>query len=35
VLLPNTDLPIGILTAIIGAPIFIYIILKKEYRFGG
>lgn len=35
ILLPNTDLPIGILTAIIGAPIFIYIILKKEYRFGG
>lgn len=35
VLLPNTDLPIGILTAILGAPIFIYIILKKEYRFGG
>ena len=35
ILLPNTDLPIGILTAIIGAPIFIYIILSKEYRFGG
>ncbi|MGM0125362.1 iron complex transport system permease [Enterococcus sp. AZ194] len=35
ILLPNTELPIGILTAIIGAPIFIYIILKKEYRFGG
>lgn len=34
-LLPNTELPIGILTAIIGAPVFIYIILKKEYRFGG
>jgi iron complex transport system permease protein len=35
ILLSNTELPIGILTAIIGAPIFIYIIVKKEYRFGG
>ncbi|MGX7420260.1 FecCD family ABC transporter permease [Carnobacterium gallinarum] len=35
IILPNTDLPIGILTAIIGAPTFIYIIVKREYRFGG
>lgn len=34
-ILDKTELPIGIITAIIGAPIFIYMIVKKEYNFGG
>lgn len=35
ILLPSSDLPIGIITSIIGAPVFIYMIVKKEYSFGG
>ncbi|MHC5229044.1 FecCD family ABC transporter permease [Enterococcus sp. LJL99] len=35
VLIPNVELPIGIITSIIGAPLFIYIIVKKGYNFGG
>lgn len=31
----KAELPIGIITALIGAPIFIYMIVKKEYNFGG
>lgn len=31
----QAELPIGIITALIGAPIFIYMIVKKEYNFGG
>ena len=34
-ILKGVELPIGIITAIIGSPIFIYIILKKQYNFGG
>lgn len=34
-LLANTELPIGIITSLVGAPVFIYIIIKKEYQFGG
>jgi len=35
VLISNVELPIGIITSIIGAPLFIYIIVKKGYNFGG
>lgn len=35
IILPQAELPIGIITALIGAPIFIYLIVKKEYNFGG
>lgn len=35
ILIRNVELPIGIITAIVGAPLFIYIIVKKGYRFGG
>jgi len=35
VLIPNNELPIGILISIIGAPFFIYLIVKKSYSFGG
>ncbi len=34
-ILTGVELPIGIITAIIGAPIFIYIIVKRQYNFGG
>ena len=34
-LLPNVELPIGIITSVIGAPLFIYMIVKKSYNFGG
>ncbi len=34
-ILKGVELPIGIITAMIGSPIFIYIILKKQYNFGG
>lgn len=35
VLLPGQELPIGILTSMIGAPCFIYLMAKKRYGFGG
>lgn len=31
--IPNAELPIGIVTALIGAPFFAYILIKKSYRF--
>ncbi len=34
-LLSRTELPIGILTSIIGAPCFIYLMVRKHYGFGG
>ncbi len=33
--IPNGELPIGILTSLFGAPIFMYMLLKKRYGFGG
>ncbi|AEY67155.1 ABC-type Fe3+-siderophore transport system, permease component [Clostridium sp. BNL1100] len=35
IIVENVELPIGIITSIIGAPMFIYIIVKKGYNFGG
>ncbi|WP_414839304.1 FecCD family ABC transporter permease [Carnobacterium sp. TMP28] len=35
IILPTIELPIGILTSLIGAPLFIYIFVKKGYEFGG
>jgi iron complex transport system permease protein len=35
VLISGTELPIGILTSMIGAPFFIYLIAHKKYQFGG
>lgn len=35
ILLPGQELPIGILTSMIGAPCFIYLMAKKRYGFGG
>ncbi|MCQ2078952.1 MAG: iron ABC transporter permease [archaeon] len=33
--LSSTEIPIGIITSICGAPVFAYIMLKKSYGFGG
>jgi iron complex transport system permease protein len=35
VILPGNELPIGILTALLGAPVFIYLMVRKRYGFGG
>ncbi|MCO7124277.1 iron ABC transporter permease [Sporolactobacillus shoreicorticis] len=35
ILIHNVDLPIGIITSVIGSPLFIYMIVKKGYKFGG
>lgn len=35
VIIPNSELPIGILTSMIGAPCFIYLMIRKKYGFGG
>jgi iron complex transport system permease protein len=33
VLYPPAGLPIGIITALFGVPFFVYLLLKKNYRF--
>lgn len=33
-LVSNADIPIGIITALIGAPLFAYMIIRKNYGFG-
>lgn len=35
IIIPKTELPIGMVIAIIGAPFFVYLMVKKTYRFGG
>lgn len=35
VLIPRTELPIGIFISLIGAPCFVYLMIKKTYGFGG
>ena len=35
VLIPRTELPIGILISLIGAPCFVYLMIKRTYGFGG
>lgn len=35
IIIPRTELPIGILISMIGAPCFIYLMVKKTYGFGG
>ncbi|ASA20412.1 FecCD family ABC transporter permease [Paenibacillus donghaensis] len=34
-IVPSVELPIGIITALIGAPMFMYMLVKKGYAFGG
>jgi len=33
--IPNGELPIGIVTSFLGAPVFMYMLVKKSYGFGG
>ncbi len=35
VLLKGNDLPVGVLTGLIGSPLFIYLMVHKKYGFGG
>ena len=35
VILKNSEMPIGVLVSIIGAPCFIYLLIRKSYGFGG
>ena len=34
-IIQGTELPIGILTSMIGAPCFIYLMIRRRYGFGG
>lgn len=34
-IIPGVEIPVGIITAAIGAPAFLYMLLKKNYGFGG
>ena len=35
IIVPRTELPIGILISLIGAPCFVYLMVKRSYGFGG
>ena len=35
IIIPRTELPIGILISLIGAPCFVYLMIKRTYGFGG
>lgn len=34
-LIVNTELPVGIFTALVGAPVFVYILVKRNYSYSG
>ncbi|MEV5674966.1 MULTISPECIES: FecCD family ABC transporter permease [unclassified Streptomyces] len=34
VVVPNAELPIGIVTSVLGAPLFLHMLIRKEYGFG-
>ena len=34
-IIPKTEVPIGILISLLGAPTFVYLMIKKSYAFGG
>ncbi|MDU1320319.1 MAG: iron ABC transporter permease [Clostridium botulinum] len=34
-IIPNGELPIGIITSLLGAPVFMYMLVKRSYGFGG
>lgn len=34
-MISGTEIPVGIITSAIGAPVFMYLLLKKNYEFGG
>lgn len=33
-LIPRTEIPVGLIIALIGAPVFVYLIVKRKYSFG-
>ncbi len=35
IIIENSEIPIGVITSAIGAPIFVYMMIKKSYGFGG
>jgi iron complex transport system permease protein len=35
IIIPGAELPIGILTAMLGAPFFVYLMASRKYSFGG
>lgn len=35
IVLKNTEIPLGVITSAIGAPIFVYMMVRKSYGFGG
>ena len=35
IIIPGSELPIGILISMIGAPCFVYLMISKSYGFGG
>ena len=35
IIIPNSEMPIGILISMVGAPVFIYLMVKRSYGFGG
>ena len=35
IIIPNSEIPIGILISMVGAPVFIYLMVKKSYGCGG
>ncbi|MGM9571180.1 MAG: FecCD family ABC transporter permease [bacterium] len=35
IIIPHTELPVGILISLIGAPCFVYLMIKRTYGFGG
>ena len=34
-ILPGNEIPIGILTSLLGAPVFLYLMVRRKYGFGG
>ena len=34
-ILPGNEIPVGILTALLGAPVFLWLMARKPYGFGG
>ena len=35
IIIPKSEVPIGILVSMIGAPCFIYLLVRRSYGFGG
>ena len=35
ILISGTEMPVGIITSVAGAPVFVYLMVKRSYGFGG